>query len=250
MSLISLPDGWKRFGGGRAWRCSGPCFLCEVDDADNTPNYAGMSKIATGIRRIKSVYQDRVSFGLLDEFGYGLDVLVANSFTESYGTVPSPLSTQELREAYDSATGTDPGAKLDSVIRYISGRQKFLERREPGYQTPLSTPGRVSVGAHHVLISTAVGMAEGSSRDTYEARQARVTDLVCRIPADSLYAAELAVKYFNQNHGRHFNEPPLLAATYNAGSPRPSPKNVWNLVQYGEHIDRWIAYFNTSRMIS
>jgi hypothetical protein len=250
MSLISLPDGWKRFGGGRAWRCAGPRYLCEVDDAGNTPNYASMSKIATGVRRIKGVYQGRVKFGVLDEYGYALDVLVANSFTESYGTVPSPLSTRELRQAYDTAAGDDPGAKLDSVIRCISSKQKYLERREPGYQTPTSTPGRVSVGAHHVLIATAVGMAEGSRRDSHEERQARIIDLVCRLPADSLYAAELAVKYFNQNHGRHFNEPPLLAATYNAGSPRPSAKNAWNLVQYGEHLDRWIAYFNTSRMIS
>jgi hypothetical protein len=248
MSLMSLDNGWKQFGNGRKWRCIGPAYRCEVDDEGNTPNYMHISSTLAKLRRIKSFYLGRVTLGILDEFGYGADVLTANSFTESLGTVPSPLSTSELRSVYNDAPGMDNGVKLDHVIRYISSRAKYLERREPGYTNPLAKPDRVSVGSHHVLIATAVGLSAGSGQDSPEARETRIADLICRLPAESRLAAEYAVKYFNRAYSKHLNQPPLLAATYNAGSPRPDSTNPWNLRQYGAHIDRWVAYFNTSRM--
>src|SRR5512146_3051718 len=129
MSLVYLPDGWMRFGNGRKWRLAGAKLLCEVDDAGNTPNYANMPSTVAKIRRIKSFYSGRVRFGLLDERGTGLDVLTANSLAESFGTVPSPLSTTELRNVFNSAIGIDPQVKLDEVIRYIAAKAKYLERR-------------------------------------------------------------------------------------------------------------------------
>ena len=35
---------------------------------------------------------------------------------------------------------------------------------------------------------------------------------------------------------------------YNAGSPRPAPGNPWSLRQYGDHVDCWVQYYNTSRL--
>ncbi len=166
---------------------------------------------------------------------------------ESLGAVPSPLSTAELRAVYDGATGGDPGAKLDAVVHHVAARAKMLERREPGYGNPVSTPSRVSLGAHQVLVSTALGLvprAPGPAVDRVEA----IADVVCRVPAESLFAADLAIRYFNRARGLHHDELPLMAATYNAGSPHPDPTNRWNLRQYGNHVDRWIAYYNTSRM--
>ena len=249
MSLIFLADNWKCFGSGRKWRCTGPKYLCEVDDAGNIPDYRHISGTITKIRRIKSVYAGRVKFGLLDEMGTGLDILVANSFTESFGTVPSPLSTQELRNVYKNAIGLDAGVRLDEVVRYVSAKAKFLERREPGYINPVNTASRVSVGSHHVLISTARTLIPSPANAPLEKRIAEITDLVCRLPAESLYAADFAVRYFNSCYAKHLNQPPLLAATYNAGSPRPYPGNIWNLRQYGNHLDRWVAFYNTSRMV-
>ena len=53
-----------------------------------------------------------------------------------------------------------------------------------------------------------------------------------------------------RGQGRHRWELPLIAASYNAGSPRSTTKNDWHLIQYGEHIDRWISYYNTSRTLA
>ena len=221
MSLISLPDGWQRFGSGRRWRCVGPKYLCEVDDPGNIPNYGKMSSTVAKVRRIKAFYAGRLKLGLLDQFGNGVDFMVANSLAESLGTVPSPLSTSQLRAVYDSATGTDPGIRLDEVVRYVAVHAKFLERREPGYVNPLATGQKVSVGSHHVLISTARALLNLRANAPMERKMAETSDLVCRLPAESLYAAELAIRYLNDAHFRHFNQPPLIAATYNAGSPRP-----------------------------
>lgn len=249
MSLVSMPDGWMRFGSGRCWRCAGPKYLCEVDDAGHTPNYSGITSTVTKLRRIKGMYSGRLRFDQIDERGTGLDILAANALTESFGTVPSALSTSELRKVLAEATGTDPGVKLDEVIRYVAMRAKYLERREPGYVNPISTPQRVSVGAHHALISTARSLLPSPGNAPLERKTAEITDLVCRMPVDSLFAADLAIRYFNRSYARHLNQPPLLAATYNAGSPRIDPTNAWNLKQYGNHVDRWVAYYNTSRMM-
>jgi hypothetical protein len=249
MSLATLPEGWKRFGAGRRWRCQAPHYLCEVDDVAQAPSYAKVAGTVAKIRRIQSAYRGRVPLGSLDEFGTGVDILVANSLTESFGTVPSPLETRELRAVYERGSGTDDGAKLDGVVRHIASHAKYLQRMEPGYANPVATPGRVSVGAHHVLISTALDLIGASKKDALT-RAAAIRDLVCRVPAESLYAAELAVRYFNKHRARHLNEPPLLAATYNAGSPRLDPSNPWNLKQYGDHITRWVSYYNTSVLVS
>ena len=80
-------------------------------------------------------------------------------------------------------------------------------------------------------------------------KEQQIADLVLKLPSISIFAAEMAVKYINRAFGRHQNEPPLIAATYNAGSPRSDPSNAWNLRQYGDHIDRWIAFYNTSRLL-
>jgi hypothetical protein len=249
MSITFLSDGWKRFGGGRRWRLASPHYLCEVDTEGNTPNYTRIAATVAKVRRIKSFYAGRLQLGVLDGYSTGVDILVANSLAESLGSVPSPLSTGQLRGVYERATGSDAGVRLDAVVRYVGGAAKYLQRREPGYVNPLATPGKVSVGAHHVLISTARSLLPSRVDAPLEQRRAETVDLVCRLPAESLYAAEMAIRYLNRAYGKHLNEPPLIAATYNAGSPRPDPGNTWNLKQYGNHLDRWVAFYNTSRMV-
>ncbi len=93
MSLIFLPDNWKRFGSGRKWRCSGPKYLCEVDDAGHTPNYLNVAGTVSKIRRIKSVYEGQIKFGLLDEMGTGIDILVTNSGGPPSGTFAARMSS-------------------------------------------------------------------------------------------------------------------------------------------------------------
>ena len=246
--LTKLENGWFCFGNGKPWRLQAPYYFCEVGAEGIIPDYSKMPSVMAKLRRIKAFYTGKLKLGNLDEHGNGIDILVANSMTESLGTVPSPLNYKDLRKAFDNLSGNDVGSRLDEIVRLISrsAGAKYLERREPGYIDPIRTPGRVSLGSHHILISTAL---QSKSRLNGANKEAQIIDLALRLPSESIFAAQLAIDYLNARYSKHQNHPPLIAATYNAGSPRLTSANTWNLVQYGEHIDRWVAYYNTSRKI-
>lgn len=250
MSLELLDKGWKRFSGGRIWRCQAPRFLCEVDREGNAPSYLNLTSSVNLVRKVKSFYSGKLySFGTLDSNGNALDILTANSMTESFGSVPTPFSYNELETVYKNSSKRDEQNRLAEVVDYVQNKVKWLVRKEPGYADPISTPSRISLGAHHVLLSTALGILNKKNL-SQEKKIDCIKDLVFRLPSGSSYAAELAIKYFNNCYSKHFNEPPLLAASYNAGSIRPDSSNIWNIKQYGAHLDRWVAYYNTARLIS
>lgn len=239
--LQRLADDWRSYAGGRRWRCRGPAYLCEVDDAGRVPSLLKQPGIAERVRRIRAFYAGRLALGRLDQFSTGLDVLVANAMTESYGTVPSPLEVADLNRLLDRQPELPLDLRLDRLLRDIGAdaRSRWLVRREPGYASPATTPARVSVGAHHMLLSTAQALP---SQRTQVLREQ-----VVQLAANSLHSAQRAVEYLNENAARHEGELPLIAATYNAGRPRQTDGNLWHLVQYGEHIDRWLGYYNASR---
>lgn len=248
--LTSHEHGWYSFAGGIRWRLAAPKYLCEVGEDNRIPSYNHLPSVVSKVRRIKSFYQRHsVSLGQLDAWGTGIDILVANAMTESLGAVPSPLEYSQLHGHYLLLEG-DEGQRLDALVRYISSMPgaRYLERREPGYVNPISTPARISLGSHHMLLSTALDVL-GKKNAPTSMRQAIIRELCLSLPSQSIKAAELAVAYLNRLYYKHFNHPPLIAATYNAGSPRYTSANPWHLVQYGQHIDRWIAYYNTSRML-
>lgn len=231
------------FGKGLKWRCIGPSWYCEVQNEGNAPVFND-SSLAAKIRQVRNFYAARLTnLGLMDAGGYGLDVLVANAFTESSGVVPSPLDTGPLEKVFDGAPG-DIAAKADLTARYVKTNARGLVAFEPGYINPVSTPGRISMGAHQQLISTAGWLRGFPGKLT----DAQLRELVTKLPSDSKYAAQLAVTYFNNYHSKHLNQPPLMAACYNAGSLRESAQNAWDLVSTSNHIDRWVKHFNMSRM--
>ncbi|MDP4207257.1 MAG: hypothetical protein Q8928_00450 [Bacteroidota bacterium] len=246
--LHKFEDGWFRFENGKRWRVKSPHYLCEIGSENNIPDYCKLASALANVRRVKAFYLGKLKFGKLDEFGTAVDILTANAMTESLGTVPSPMDHSDLSKKLQQTTGMDTGSKLDSIVRHIGNSKptRYLERREPGYINPINTPHRVSLGGHHMLISTALQIKGWSKAPD---KEARITELVLTLPTQSLVAAQLAVDYFNKYYSLHHNQLPLLAATYNAGSPRRTTQNDWNLVQYGEHIDRWITYYNTSRKV-
>jgi len=245
--LERLNDGWLRFDRGRRWRCLAPAYLCEIDDAGQVPTLLPQPGIVERVRRIRAFYAGRLGLGLLDCDGTALDILVANAMTESYGTVPSPLDRSALERALDQHPELPLDLRLDTLLRQIGagGSSRWLVRLEPGYSAPVGTPSRVSVGAHHMLLSTAIALP--SQRRRGQTAQNAVREQVLRLAAESLHAAQLAVEYLNGRSGQHQGQLPLIAATYNAGSPRRTDANPWHLVQYGAHIDRWIGYYNASR---
>jgi hypothetical protein len=248
MPLELLSDGWKRFGKGRCWRCVAPDWFCEVDIEKSIPSYMDLSSSVNIVRRVRAFYQRKSFEALADEHGNLVDILTANAMTESFGTVPTPFSRGELENILQRSKAVDPGLALAGVIDYIISGARYLVRKEPGYTDPVSTPNKISVGAHHMLLSTAIETM-GPPAPAGAAKTDTITGLIIDLASDSAFAAEMALKYFSKRYAKHLLEPPLMAAVYNAGSLRPSAKNPWNLVQYGEHIDRWVAYYNTSRSI-
>lgn len=233
-----------RFGAGLQWRCRPPQYFCEVQNAGNVPVYNDKA-LATRIKEVRNFYASRITnLGLLNSFGYGIDVLVANSFAESSGTVPSPLNLPDVEAVYAAALGSIP-MKLDAVAKHIrnTAATKNLAYFEPGYANPVNTPGKISMGSHHQLISTAAWLQTGKNTTSPE----QVATLVKRLPTESRFSAGLAVIYFNKKFSQHNNQPPLLAACYNAGSLRVSGDNAWNLRCTNNHIDRWVRFYNMSR---
>lgn len=246
MSLQKLDNSWMRFGvGGIRWRCIAPRYFCEVLNEGNVPVYADKA-LMLRMKEVRSYYAQRMrNLGLVDSFGYGVDALVANVFAESSGVVPSPVDTVDLERDFAAAQG-DIGARLDNIARNLRGnkRTKQLVRMEHGYSNPVSSPNKISMGAHHALVSTAAWL-QGTSRATPE----QIRKLVLRLPSDSTFSAQVAVNYFNRTYSKHLNQPPLMAACYNAGSLRVSTSNSWNLQCTNNHIDRWVMYFNMSRSV-
>jgi hypothetical protein len=247
MSLVYHNNGWKSFDTGRIWRCNAPDFLLEVEREGHVPSFSGMAETLARVRRVRSFYAGKLNCGLLDQNGTALDIITANALTESLGAVPSKLNYPDLQRFFKNQSLHDKGDRLNALIDHIAGLEKYLVRKEPGYVNPIVTPSRVSVGAHHMLISTALDILKlnyATDKDD------QIIDLVMKFASQSLFSATQAITYFNRSYSKHMNEPPLLAAIYNAGSLRPSPSNAWNLKQYGEHVDRWVSYYNTSRKLA
>jgi hypothetical protein len=245
MSLVYHDNGWKSFDTGRKWRCIAPKYLVEVDSEGNVPSFMKMADAVARVRRVKSFYSGKLEFGILDQNGNALDIMTANSQTESLGSVPTKFSYNELQQFFNGLSYPDRGDRLNALADHIKAGEKYLVRKEPNYVNPIVTPSRISVGAHHMLISTALDVLGLSHLPD---KEVQITELVMKLASQSVFAATAAITYFNRYNGKHQNEPPLLAAIYNAGSLRPSSANVWNLRQYGEHVDRWVAYYNTSRL--
>lgn len=228
MSLVNLPNGWKQFGEGRRWRCVSPSWYCEVDQENNTPSFLNLNSSVNIVKKVRAFYSGKVFKSMPDEHGNLVDLLTANAMTESYGTVPTPFSKEELTTVLQTCGESDVHLALASLVDYIKQKSKNLVRKEPGYSDPLSTPDRISVGAHHVLLSTAVETlnlpfsTEKNKIDT-------ITGLIIDLASSSVYAAEMALSYFQKRYSKHLLEPPLMAAIYNAGSLMPSSKNPWNL---------------------
>ncbi|MFA6044179.1 MAG: hypothetical protein WC718_04285 [Phycisphaerales bacterium] len=108
-------------------------------------------------------------------------------------------------------------------------------RREPGYVDDVKTPERISVGPCHVLISTARGAMGDPS----------INRAWCMDRGNNILAA---ARYIAGQKAATGFDPVLVAAAYNAGSIRdartqPRFASRWNIVAYGNHLDRAAAWY-------
>ena len=244
MSLIALDNGWMKFSKGRIWRCQGPDWMVEIDKEGNVPSYGHIPKTVIKIKKVRSFYEANLDIAALNANNNGFDLITANVMTESLGSVPTPFNYDPLKVRLNQST-LPLGLRLDTLLNYAATAEKHLVRKEPGYIDPLYTPNRIAVGAHRVLISTALELLGLKSSPD---RENQITEMILKLLSNSIYAADLAILYFVKSISQHQLQPPLMAAVYNAGSLR-ADQNPWNLKQYGDYIDRWVSFYNTSREI-
>ena len=67
--------------------------------------------------------------------------------------------------------------------------------------------------------------------------------------ADPALSIEAGVRYIAKQRRFTDYDPPLVAAAYNAGGlhpPREGDANPWRLRSTGDHISRFVQYFNDS----
>lgn len=106
---------------------------------------------------------------------------------------------------------------------------------EPGFVSDAATPDRVSVGILQTLLSTAREALRNPTLSSQDLLDPEIS-----------FAAGAA--YMARRELQTLFDPPLVAASYNAGSVRPSTANRWRLVctqrDEGCHVDWFVWFFN------
>lgn len=70
-----------------------------------------------------------------------------------------------------------------------------------------------------------------------------------RMHAEVGFSFEVGVRYIASRYQRnqHENDPPKIAAAYNAGSLRSTTRNRWHMVVTGNHLERFVGAYNAYR---
>jgi hypothetical protein len=103
---------------------------------------------------------------------------------------------------------------------------------------PAGSSDGLSSGPMQVTASTCAALM-GLSRTTCRKRMHGNPD----------FSFQVGAKYMGSSYQRnqHHRDPPKIAAAYNAGSLRRSSANRWHLVSTGNHIDRFVRWYNAYR---
>jgi hypothetical protein len=104
---------------------------------------------------------------------------------------------------------------------------------------PAGSSDGLSSGPMQVTASTCASMS-GYSRSTCR----------WRMHAHPDFSFQMGVKYMSSSWQRsqHHRDPPKIAAAYNAGSLHASWANRWHMLTTGNHIDRWVRWYNAYRV--
>ncbi len=109
---------------------------------------------------------------------------------------------------------------------------------ESNCTNPAGSSDGLSSGPMQVTASTCSAIT-GLSRSTCHVRMHTQPD----------FSFQVGVRYMSSTYQRnqHHRDPPKIAAAYNAGSLRRSSANRWHLVSTGNHIDRYVSWYNAYR---
>ncbi|NVB84779.1 MAG: transglycosylase SLT domain-containing protein [Kofleriaceae bacterium] len=109
---------------------------------------------------------------------------------------------------------------------------------ESSCTNPAGSSDGLSSGPMQVTASTCAALM-GLSRSTCRARMHSRPD----------FSFQVGAKYMGSSYQRnqHHRDPPKIAAAYNAGSLRSTSSNRWHMVSTGNHIDRFVRWYNAYR---
>jgi len=130
-----------------------------------------------------------------------------------------------------------PWELIVACILTESAGKPSARRNEPGYISDEKTPDKVSLGLMQVLITTA----------RYALGDQGVDADWLLVPENNIIAG---TSYINKQFSATGYDPPKVAAAYNAGGVyyEMSRNNRWKMRCYplgtGEHIDRFVSWFN------
>jgi hypothetical protein len=110
---------------------------------------------------------------------------------------------------------------------------------ESNCTNPAGSSDGLSSGPMQVTASTCAALM-GLSRSTCRIRMHTSPD----------FSFQVGAKYMGSSYQRnqHHRDPPKIAAAYNAGSLRRSSANRWHMVSTGNHIDRFVSWYNAYRI--
>ncbi len=109
---------------------------------------------------------------------------------------------------------------------------------ESSCTNPAGSSDGLSSGPMQVTGSTCAALM-GLSRTTCRVRMHSSPD----------FSFQVGAKYMGSSYQRsqHHRDPPKIAAAYNAGSLRKTSSNHWHMVSMGNHIDRFVRWYNAYR---
>lgn len=161
-------------------------------------------------------------------------------------------SVQDQRIGLRGSTPTGSTAAVSQcMMRYGDSIRRWADRynisrasllataiTESGCTNPAGSSDGLSSGPTQVTATTCRAVT-GLSTSTCRTRMHTNPD----------FSFEVAARYMASSYqlNQHHNDPPKVAAAYNAGSIRRSSANRWHMVVTGNHIDRFVSAYNAYR---
>ncbi len=167
-----------------------------------------------------------------------------------YGGVSWRVLNQRVRVGGTVSTGSVSGVR-SCMNRYGTSIRRWADHyqlsrasvaatalTESNCTNPTGSSDGLSSGPMQVTASTCSALT-GLSRATCRSRMHTSPD----------FSFQVGAKYMGSSYQRnqHHRDPPKIAAAYNAGSLRKTYSNRWHMVSTGNHINRFVLWYNAYR---
>jgi Transglycosylase SLT domain len=167
-----------------------------------------------------------------------------------YGGVSWRVLNQRVRVGGTAATGSVSAVRT-CMNRYGASIRRWADHyqlsrasvaatalTESNCTNPAGSSDGLSSGPMQVTASTCSALM-GLSRATCRSRMHTSPD----------FSFQVGAKYMGSSYQRnqHHRDPPKIAAAYNAGSLRKTSSNRWHMVSTGNHINRFVLWYNAYR---